>query len=61
MSASSIGPLFRSEMQLRLLALLLQQPEPSWRVQELAASLAAPLSSVRRDVGARGERWARDA
>jgi hypothetical protein len=43
--APSIVPLFRSEMQLRLLALLLLQPERSWTLQELAGSLAAPASS----------------
>jgi predicted nucleotidyltransferase len=49
--APSIIPLFRSEMQLRLLALLLLQPERSWTLQELAGSLAAPASSVHRELG----------
>ena len=49
-SAPAILPLFRSEMQVRLLALLLLQPERSWALQELAATLAAPTSSVHREL-----------
>ena len=49
--APSIVPLFRSEMQLRLLALLLLQPERRWTLQELAATLGAPASSVHRELG----------
>lgn len=49
-SAPAILPLFRSEMQLRLLALLLLQPERSWTLQELAADLDAPQSSVHREL-----------
>jgi predicted nucleotidyltransferase len=37
-------------MQLRLLALLLLQPERSWTLQELAADLDAPQSSVHREL-----------
>ena len=44
-------PLFRSEMQLRLLALLLLQPERSWTLQELTDTLDAPQSSVHRELG----------
>lgn len=51
MQAPSIMPLFRSEMQLRLLALLLLQPERSWTLQELAQALDAPASSVHRELG----------
>ncbi len=50
-SAPAIVPLFRSEMQLRLLALLLLQPERSWTLQELAQALDAPASSVHRELG----------
>lgn len=49
-SAPSILPLFRSEMQLRLLSLLLLQPERSWALQELAQALDAPASSVHREL-----------
>lgn len=49
-SAPAILPLFRSEMQLRLLALVLLQPERSWTLQELAADLGAPQSSVHREL-----------
>jgi len=48
--APSILPLFRSEMQLALLGLLLLQAERSWTLQELAESLAAPASSVHREL-----------
>lgn len=50
-AAPSILPLFRSEMQLRLLALLLLQPERAWTLQELAGTLGAPQSSVHRELG----------
>ncbi len=53
-SAPAILPLFRSEMQVRLLALLLLQPERSWTLQELAQTLDAAASSVHRELG-RGE------
>jgi predicted nucleotidyltransferase len=49
-SAPAILPLFRSEMQLRLLALLLLQPERAWTLQELATDLGAPQSSVHREL-----------
>jgi predicted nucleotidyltransferase len=49
-STPAILPLFRSEMQLRLLALLLLQPERSWTLQELASDLGAPQSSVHREL-----------
>ena len=45
-SAPSLLPLFRSEMQLRLLALLLLQPERAWTLHELTDDLDAPQSSV---------------
>jgi predicted nucleotidyltransferase len=54
-SPPAILPLFRSEMQLELLGLLLLQPERSWTLQELARGLAAPSSSVHRELG-RAER-----
>jgi predicted nucleotidyltransferase len=49
--APAILPLFRSEMQVRLLALLLLQPERSWTLQDLARALDAPASSVHRELG----------
>jgi predicted nucleotidyltransferase len=49
--APSALPLFRSEMQVRLLALLLLQPERSWTLHELAEALDAPASSVHRELG----------
>lgn len=48
--APALLPLFRSEMQIRLLALLLLQPDRSWTLQQLAATLAAPQSSVHREL-----------
>jgi predicted nucleotidyltransferase len=38
-------------MQMRLLALLLLQPERGWTLQELAHNLGAPASSVHRELG----------
>ncbi|MDQ3630148.1 MAG: nucleotidyltransferase domain-containing protein [Actinomycetota bacterium] len=49
-ASPDILPLFRSEMQLRLLALLLLQPERTWTLQELAGTLGAPQSSVHREL-----------
>jgi predicted nucleotidyltransferase len=43
-------PLFRSEMQVRLLALVLLQPERRWTLQGLARALDAPQSSVHREL-----------
>lgn len=43
-------PLFRSEMQVRLLALLLLQPERSWTTNELVSALGAPVASVHREI-----------
>jgi predicted nucleotidyltransferase len=51
MNVPNVLPLFRSEMQLRLLALLLLQPERSWTLSELASTLRAPASSVHRELG----------
>lgn len=48
--APALLPLFRSEMQVRLLALLLLQPERSWTLKGLADTLAAPQSSVHREL-----------
>src|SRR5580658_9660535 len=50
-STPAVLPLFRSEMQLRMLALLLLQPERGWTLQELARALGAPASSVHRELG----------
>jgi predicted nucleotidyltransferase len=44
-------PLFRSEMQVRLLALLVLQPERSWTMGELVRTLDAPPASVHREIG----------
>lgn len=49
--APAILPLFRSEMQVRLLALLLLQPERVWTLHELSDDLRAPQSSVHRELG----------
>jgi predicted nucleotidyltransferase len=43
-------PLFRSEMQVRLLALLLLQPERRWTLTDLGQALGAPQSSVHREL-----------
>jgi predicted nucleotidyltransferase len=43
-------PLFRSEMQVRLLALLLLQPERRWTLKDLGEALGAPQSSVHREL-----------
>jgi DNA-binding IclR family transcriptional regulator len=48
--APNLLPLFRSEMQVRLLGLLLLQPERSWTLRELADTLGAPQSSVHREL-----------
>ena len=50
-SAPALLPLFRSEMQVHLLALLLLQTERSWTLQELSDTLVAPQSSVHRELG----------
>jgi predicted nucleotidyltransferase len=50
-SAPSLLPLFRSEMQVRMLALLLLQPERNWTLHELASALGSPQSSVHRELG----------
>jgi predicted nucleotidyltransferase len=49
-SVPSLLPLFRSEMQVRLLALVLLQPERGWSLQALAETLEAPQSSVHREL-----------
>lgn len=49
-SVPSLLPLFRSEMQVRLLALVLLQPERRWTLQELSEALSAPQSSVHREL-----------
>jgi predicted nucleotidyltransferase len=46
----SLLPIFRSEMQVRLLALILLQPERSWTLHELAQAVGAPQSSVHREL-----------
>src|SRR5262249_5990831 len=49
-SVPSLLPLFRSDMQVRLLALLLLQPERSWTLRALADAVDAPQSSVHREL-----------
>lgn len=49
-AAPALLPLFRSEVQVRMLALLLLQPERGWRLQELADTLATPQSSIHREL-----------
>jgi predicted nucleotidyltransferase len=49
--APALLPLFRSEMQIRMLALLLLQPERSWTLHELTSALGSPQSSVHRELG----------
>lgn len=46
----SLLPIFRSQMQVRLLALVILQPERSWTLSELADALDAPQSSVHREL-----------
>jgi predicted nucleotidyltransferase len=46
----SLLPIFRSEMQVRLLGLVLLQPERSWTLHELAEATGAPQSSVHREL-----------
>jgi predicted nucleotidyltransferase len=43
-------PMFRSEMQVELLGLLILQPERSWTIQDLSRTLKAPGSSVHREL-----------
>lgn len=49
-SIPSLLPIFRSEMQVRLLALVILQPERAWTLGELAEVLDAPQSSVHREL-----------
>jgi predicted nucleotidyltransferase len=50
-AAPAALPIFRSEMQLRLLGLVLLQPERDWTLDQLANALSAPPSSVHRELG----------
>lgn len=43
-------PLFRSEAQVRLLAILALEPRRSWSLDELVAALGAPRPSVHREL-----------
>jgi hypothetical protein len=43
-------PLFRSEFQVRLLGLLILQPDQAWTIPEMAERLDAPISSVHREL-----------
>jgi predicted nucleotidyltransferase len=50
-SVPELLPLFRSEMQIQMLAMLLLQPERSWTLHELSGALGSPQSSVHRELG----------
>jgi predicted nucleotidyltransferase len=50
-AAPALLPLFRSEMQVEMLALLLLQPDRSWTLEGLAERVRAPQSSVHRELG----------
>jgi predicted transcriptional regulator len=50
-TAPPLAPLFRSQMQLELLGLLLLQPDRTWTLDQLATLLNAPASSVHRELG----------
>jgi hypothetical protein len=43
-------PIFRSEFQVRLLGLLILQPDQPWTIPEMAERLDAPISSVHREL-----------
>jgi predicted nucleotidyltransferase len=43
-------PMFRSQMQVDLMALLVLQPERAWTLDQLARTLRAPASSVHREL-----------
>jgi predicted nucleotidyltransferase len=49
-TAPALLPLFRSELQLQLLALILLQPERVWTARELQKALDAPAASVHREL-----------
>lgn len=49
-NASPLLPVFRSRMQGEVLALLLADPGREWTVSEIAARVAAPLTSVQSEV-----------
>jgi predicted nucleotidyltransferase len=49
-SPPSILPVFRSEMQMRLLGALLLPPTQAWTMQDLATVVGAPASSVHREL-----------
>lgn len=50
MGAPSLLPMFRSEMQVELLGLLLLQAERSWTLDDLSQQLKASPSSVHREL-----------
>jgi hypothetical protein len=54
-SAPDALPLFRSEFQVELLALLLLNPDRAWTIPQMAENLGAPISSVHRELS-RAER-----
>jgi hypothetical protein len=53
--APDLLPLFRSEFQVELLALLLLEPGRAWTIPQMAERLDSPNSSVHRELG-RAER-----
>jgi predicted nucleotidyltransferase len=48
--APPLLPLFRSQMQVELLALLLAQPDRAWTREELARTVRTPASSAHREL-----------
>lgn len=50
-SAPPLLPIFRSDLQARLLALLFANPATEYSVSDLAARLESPVSTVQREVG----------
>lgn len=50
MAAPKLLPMFRSDAQVALLALLMLQPDRSWTLDALTAGVGAPQSSVHREL-----------
>ena len=48
--APPLLPIFRSELQGRLLALLYADPSRGWTISELAAALSVHVATVQREV-----------
>ena len=50
-AAPALLPLFRSELQVELMALVLLQPDRGWTLDQLTNTLGASVSSVHRELG----------